>query len=534
MYGRGIFVLLIICKVRSLSLLFHLRGHSVMKKFIPTLITIQLLYIGETLVAQPWTWSSLRRITETTAQDHHPVFANVGSRLGTLPSTTILAFDRTDSVGTNICIVTFDRNGWSPDVRYITSGRGINDYPSIASGERKAMVVYQSEQGFAHNIFYSMRDSSGWSPPLAITEDTDQDNLYPNVASLGGDKFAVVWERNGRIYLREHDCVSWLDAFQLTPHDSLHCAKPAVFGSGSGARIIVVWERSKYSAPTEHDLFYAVRKDSLWRVDSLTTVGDNRNPRFVNGGGGEIIWQRNAGARWEIYGARNLDNPYSKPELGVVSADSEFHYTQCSGAFLLLPTAGIHKGTASHTFLKPFIVGAWQRSSPGSQDTDIVLSNYVGGDQAILVEGTQRNPSVGVLSDGNGCRVWAIWESSHTGTWNLFGMEEYIPITSVNDKRSEMRFSLHQNFPNPFNPSTVIKYEIQIEGVVILSIHDLLGNDVQRFSFGRQYPGVYSVVWDGKDKLGRNAASGVYVYRLTVAIDQLKSYAETRKMLLIR
>jgi hypothetical protein len=528
-------VLLLVSKVCWVSPQLGLRGDNVMRKLILPLVAMQLLYVSETAFAQSWTWSPPKTITETTAQDHHSTFAGVGpASLFRATSTTTLAFARTDSVGSNICIMTVDRNGWSSDVQHITSGPGINEYPSLASGERKAVVVYQAKQASAHNIFSSTLDSSGWSSTLAITEDTDQDNLYPNVTPLGGDRFAIVWEKSGKIYLREYDGLTWFPAVQLTPHDSLYNTKPVVFGPSGSPNITVVWERSKYSAPSEHDLFYAVRKDDLWMTDTLTTVGDNRNPRFVNGGTGEITWQRRSGVRWEICGARNLDNPYSKPELGVVSSDSLLDYTQCSGVSFLLPTAGFRRGTLSGPIIRPFIVGAWQQQKVSSQDFDIVLSNYVVPDQALFLVGTQTNPSTGVFTEGNGYRVWVVWESDQTGAWNLFGTTEYIPITMVESRRTEASFALYQNYPNPFNPTTVIRYEIKNGGIVVLSIHDLLGREVQRLAFNRQHPGVYEVLWDGRDGVGRNVASGVYIYSLTVVDDQSRGYRETRKMLLIR
>jgi hypothetical protein len=431
--------------------------------------------------------------------------------------------------------MTVDRNGWSSNVQHITNGQGINEYPSLASGERKAVVVYQAKQASAHNIFFSTLDSSGWSPALAITEDTDQDNLYPNVTPLGGDRFAIVWEKSGKIMLREYDGLTWLPAVQLPPHDSLYNTKPVVFVGPSGSRnMIVVWERSKYSTPTEHDLFYAVHKDDLWTIDTLTTVGDNRNPAFVNGGTGEITWERRSGERWEVYWARNLGNPYSRPELGVVSSDSLLDYTQCSAVSFLQPTAGSRRGTLSDTFIRPFIVGAWQQQKVNSQDSDIVLSNYVGPDEVLPLIGTQTSPSTGFFTEGNGYRVWVVWESDQTGAWNLFGTTEYVPITVVESRRTESSFALYQNYPNPFNPTTVIRYEIKNGGIVLLRIHDLLGKEVQRLCFSSQHPGVYEVLWDGRDGVGRNAASGVYIYSLTVEYDQSRSYRETRKMLLIR
>ena len=94
-------------------------------------------------------------------------------------------------------------------------------------------------------------------------------------------------------------------------------------------------------------------------------------------------------------------------------------------------------------------------------------------------------------------------------------------------------FELNQNYPNPFSPSTEIKYIIPSSGKSIsvsLRIYDLLGREVITLIDGIQTPGKQSVEWDGTNSYGEEIESGVYLY-------QLKSnseYIDTRKMILLR
>jgi hypothetical protein len=90
-------------------------------------------------------------------------------------------------------------------------------------------------------------------------------------------------------------------------------------------------------------------------------------------------------------------------------------------------------------------------------------------------------------------------------------------------------FALHQNFPNPFNPSTEIRYDLAAPVVVTLTLHDLLGRVVQTLVSGSQSAGRYLVRWDGKDENGRSVASGVYLYRLHAG-----SFVQTRRLVLLR
>lgn len=80
-------------------------------------------------------------------------------------------------------------------------------------------------------------------------------------------------------------------------------------------------------------------------------------------------------------------------------------------------------------------------------------------------------------------------------------------------------FTLQQNFPNPFNPETLIAYSIpRSRGLqeVRLDIFNLLGQSVKTLVQGRLPAGVYQARWDGRDKRGRIVAGGVYFYRLQV------------------
>ncbi len=76
------------------------------------------------------------------------------------------------------------------------------------------------------------------------------------------------------------------------------------------------------------------------------------------------------------------------------------------------------------------------------------------------------------------------------------------------------RFALLANYPNPFNPTTTITYELPKEGALELSIYSLSGQKVQTLVNGVQTAGIHRVQWNGTDRSGRKVASGVYFYRL--------------------
>lgn len=76
---------------------------------------------------------------------------------------------------------------------------------------------------------------------------------------------------------------------------------------------------------------------------------------------------------------------------------------------------------------------------------------------------------------------------------------------------------LYQNFPNPFNSETTIRYQIREEAVVYLDIWDVTSQKVRTLRQEIQQPGQYEVVWDGTDEGGRTVASGIYFTRMEAA-----------------
>lgn len=90
-------------------------------------------------------------------------------------------------------------------------------------------------------------------------------------------------------------------------------------------------------------------------------------------------------------------------------------------------------------------------------------------------------------------------------------------------------FSLLPNYPNPFNPSTVIGYQIANNSQVSLKIYNMLGQEVRTLVNTTQSAGQYKVQWDGKDNSGKAVSSGIYFYRLEAG-----SFVKTRKMMLMK
>lgn len=89
------------------------------------------------------------------------------------------------------------------------------------------------------------------------------------------------------------------------------------------------------------------------------------------------------------------------------------------------------------------------------------------------------------------------------------------------------RVELGNNYPNPFNPNTMIEYALPENAYVTLTVYDILGRKVTTLVEGSKSAGYYSTSWNGTDSRGNVVASGVYFYRLKAG-----NHIETKRMVL--
>ncbi|MCC7431849.1 VCBS repeat-containing protein [bacterium] len=90
-------------------------------------------------------------------------------------------------------------------------------------------------------------------------------------------------------------------------------------------------------------------------------------------------------------------------------------------------------------------------------------------------------------------------------------------------------FSLKQNFPNPFNPTTSINFELPITSKTKITVYDVNGRLVKVLTDKKLNAGYHQTIWDGTDGNGNKVSSGVYLYRM-----QTENFTKTNKMVLIK
>ncbi|MFA4948912.1 MAG: T9SS type A sorting domain-containing protein, partial [Candidatus Krumholzibacteriia bacterium] len=88
---------------------------------------------------------------------------------------------------------------------------------------------------------------------------------------------------------------------------------------------------------------------------------------------------------------------------------------------------------------------------------------------------------------------------------------------------------LSQNFPNPFNPVTTIRFDMKEKGPVTLKVYNVAGQLVRTLVDDVRDAAAYSIAWDGRNNIGSEVASGIYFYKM-----ETKGFNETRKMVMLR
>jgi len=91
-------------------------------------------------------------------------------------------------------------------------------------------------------------------------------------------------------------------------------------------------------------------------------------------------------------------------------------------------------------------------------------------------------------------------------------------------------FALYQNFPNPFNPSTTIRYGLPVTSKVSLMIYNILGQQIAEIMNAEQSSGTHEMLWKA------NVASGMYFYRITAVsiAEPTKKFTQLKKMVVLR
>jgi hypothetical protein len=128
---------------------------------------------------------------------------------------------------------------------------------------------------------------------------------------------------------------------------------------------------------------------------------------------------------------------------------------------------------------------------------------------------TLTAPGPGEYTVNAGHKSPLVWDSASVN----------ITLTGVNENQNHpLEYKLYSNYPNPFNPSTTIRYSIPEASFTSIKIYDVIGNEVSSLVNENKPAGFYEVKFNAS-----NLSSGIYFYTI-----QAGSFKETKKMILLK
>tara|TARA_B100000963_G_C22406179_1_gene571127 strand:- start:134 stop:601 length:468 start_codon:yes stop_codon:yes gene_type:complete len=148
------------------------------------------------------------------------------------------------------------------------------------------------------------------------------------------------------------------------------------------------------------------------------------------------------------------------------------------------------------------------------------------GDYEIAISTTMRFKVIDLKTNLSSTISWKI-HRGNTYRTGFFGLT----ILSFDDKEKVLsnKFIVKANYPNLFNPTTHIRYNLPEDKFVNITIYDLLGRKVRLLMNDSQTIGYYTITWDAKNDMGEGVSAGIYFYTI-----QAGEFRATKKMILLK
>jgi hypothetical protein len=160
----------------------------------------------------------------------------------------------------------------------------------------------------------------------------------------------------------------------------------------------------------------------------------------------------------------------------------------------------------------------------GDGDLDIVSSNYSSGTWTLCENRGGTFPVIRTLNASTAGSCAVLHDRDNDGDLDISGLDEIddwlyiydnvLPVTGVGTTPRSLVTTL-ENSPNPFNPSTMIRFDLNANTDVVMSVFDATGAFVTTLTAGTYPAGVHEVRWNGTDDRGNRVGSGVYFCRLS-------------------
>ena len=407
--------------------------------------------------------------------------------------------------------------------------------PSLAIDRWERLHVVWMEAGNDsdnyYEVFYSIKDSCCWSAPVNVSNQFGRSNTspYPSLAVDSNGRPHVVWDQwvgpgDWDIFYSAPTDTGWLEPERLS-FDIYDSAFPTIV-IDSQDRVYVFWRTRQES--DNRVIAYRVLEDGTW--SPLTIAVDfsmaNEQVSAVIGNNDMPILcftHTSIEGQSDIFIIRLDDAGWSEPEK-VSESDRVASY----GNFSI--------DTAENLYV------VWMVGGDSMHYQDIYYRMWDGSEWSMVVNLSDDTTHTEHPKIGYPVTEWGVdllWLSVENFDYNNNGIEDALVNYSNLDSAligvipEEARVipithSLYQNFPNPFNAKTDIRYLLINQGNIELTIYDMLGHEVSRLIDGEQRAGEYLFTWNTE-----GVASGIYFYTLKVNSSH-GDFVQTRKMVLLK
>ncbi len=384
------------------------------------------------------------------------------------------------AMGNGIYRSTDNGNDWGRVSNGIVQATPYSDY-FLSSGPTGKLYALVGNALFSSMDGGMQWDSLGGTPgspayASAINTNLPGDTVGLLVAS-GQNQNGVFTSKDGGVtWVFGHaGFEGWVNAADFLPSTS----------AGASGGYLFISARSEIFRSSDDGVTWSLDVDSLQNyynvqcfcVPNNALSGPNSNDIYAGGGGG-VFLSANGGLVWNSVGLSDqVVNCLAATRDGSIFAG-----TQSAGVYRLAP------GDTT-----------WKQVNSGLSGVDV---------SSLAVD------SLGYL-----------YAATEKGIFRTTGVVDAIHRTNT---ATPSGFYLAQNFPNPFNPSTNIRYELSANSYVTLKVYDILGREVVTLVDGREPAALHTVTWNAS-----RFASGVYFYRLVSSYGNHR-HVETKAMVLIK
>ncbi len=520
-----------------------------MKKIIPLLFFLcSILTANSPVSAQgQYYWHQPQRITSGYI-DKNPSFGRYnipGSPVFNIFNWEFFVFERTTATTTHICAQKMGTTGPIESVVYLTSNASSKRNPALSYGKAgynyygdisSALVLWETNQNGKWDIYgkYYNRQT-GWGNVFPV-DSSAGDKSRPRTCIIDSVTYAVSYIKNGDVIFRKFNPLTRVVLYDsnLTASDTAFCSNPNVMVSNP-TNVIVTYEKKKPDG--KRAIWY--RKTSststpVWSTpDTAAYAGDNTFNQFCF----TAFLNLNCGVAFESNRTGTYNIYVTSIPFGTGSVTQEKIFTSLSSAYnysnfvdIFYPVITDYIQIQSCAFQRK------GRDSLKIMFDENAMYPYV--KDSTTIGDTSKRTSIsmnsGVFNTSWYITVWVVYSKDSANTTQLWARYRLTTLGDIRKINSSVpvEYSLSQNFPNPFNPVTSIRFSVPDnsklnaeDGIISLKVYDLLGRETAVLVNQHFKPGTYEVKFDAS-----GLTSGIYYYQLSVNNNPLA----VRKMAVVK